>query len=825
MKRLLARSIPLVFVLSFAAGCTLPSLGVGLAGPTPIPGGTRGPLPAAEVVFTVTPPAGTTEDAGLQLLVLDEVTGLPYAAQAMPMTRQADGRWQVRLAPAVGSLLRYRYVRQAPSASEEFDGLGRPVRERLVHITGPTAQDDLIAAWLDAPYLGASGRVIGRVVDAATAQPLPEVLVSASGVTAYTDGEGAFRLDGLIPGMHALVAFTTDGAHRPLQRQAIVAAESATPAELALDAAPLVDVAFEVTLPDDTPAAAPIRIAGNLRTFGAVYAELPGGVSTTSARMPVMVRVDATHALLLIQLHAGTDLRYKYTLGDGLWNAERDANAAFVTRQLIIPEQGQNIVDAVTSWHSPSYGSLTFRVTPPANTPASDSISIQFNPFTWFEPLPMWEEADGTWTYVLNGPLDFGGPLAYRYCRNLQCGSADDIDTAGPTSTGRSVTPSTAPQALTDGVRGWQWLPPATLPPTDVVAPAITPRPGFAVGYELLPAYRQSWSGFVPGALAEMAARGANAVVFTPTWTLQVNRPLPIIGLDPTRAAFRSDVLAWSAEAARSGLQVGLRPVLAPAYGMLADWWAGAPRDAAWWAVWYEAYRSFILTQARLAAEAGASSLILGGPEVAPALPDGRLTDGSPSGAPTDADARWRGLIAEVRAVFPGRLGFALDLGESLQSPPSFLDAVDEVHVTWQAALTPGGPADVQSMQATAAGLLDRLVLAQPAVAAKPIVVHVAYASVDGGVRACPAAPDGSCRNASEFDLGALVDPDLPVDLASQAQAFNAMLLETAGRQEITGFYAAGDYPIVALLDKSVSPYGKPAQDVLTFWYLKLTGR
>lgn len=825
MKRMLTRWILVAFVLSLAAGCTLPSLGSGLAGPTPIPAGTSGPLPAAEVVFTVTVPANTAEDAGLQLLVLDEVTGLPYAAQSMPMTRLSDGRWQVRLAPAVGSLLRYRYVRQSPSASEEFDGLGRPVRERLLHVTGPTAQDDLIAAWLDAPYLGASGRVIGRVVDAATALPLPEVLVSASGVTAYTDGEGAFRLDGLIPGMHSIVAFTTDGAHRPVQRQAIVAAESATPTELALAAAPLVDVAFEVALPEDTPAAAPIRIAGNLRPFGAVFAELPGGVSTTAARMPVMVRVDATHALLLTQLHAGTDLRYKYTLGDGLWNAERDANGAFVTRQLIVPEQGPNLVDSVASWHSPSYGSLTFRVTPPTNTPDSDSISIQFNPFTWFEPVPMWKEPDGTWTYVLNGPLDFGGALAYRYCRNLQCGSADDIDTVGPSSSGRSVSPTAAPQTLTDKVREWQWLPPATLPPTDIVAPAISARPGFAVGYELLPAYRPSWSGFLPGALAEMAGRGANAVVFTPTWTLQVNRPLPILGLDPTRSAFRSDVLAWSIEAGKVGLQVGLRPVLAPAYGTLADWWAGAPRDAAWWAVWYEAYRAFILTQARLAAEAGASSLILGGPEVLPALPGGLLADGTASGAPADADARWRALITEVRAVFPGRLGFSLDLGEGLQPPPSFLDAVDEVHLTWHAALTPGGPADVQSMQATAAGLLDRLVMAQPAVAAKPIVVHIAYASVDGGARACPAAPDGSCRNASEFDLGAVVDPDLAVDLPSQAQAFNAMLLEAAGRQAITGFYASGDYPIAALLDKSVSPYGKPAQDVLTYWYLKLTGR
>jgi hypothetical protein len=92
-------------------------------------------------------------------------------------------------------------------------------------------------------------------------------------------------------------------------------------------------------------------------------------------------------------------------------------------------------------------------VTVPANTPASDAISIQFNPFTWFEPIPMWKEADGTWTYVLNGPLDFGGALAYRFCRNLQCGSADDIDTAGPSSSGRTVMPSAEPQTITDTVR------------------------------------------------------------------------------------------------------------------------------------------------------------------------------------------------------------------------------------------------------------------------------------------------------------------------------------------------------------------------------------
>jgi hypothetical protein len=208
-----------------------------------------------------------------------------------------------------------------------------------MHVTGPTAQDDLVAAWIDAPYLGQTGR-IGRIVDAATAARCARSC-QRSGVTAYTDGDGAFRLDG--PSQAARWSPTPPTRLSPSSGRR--SSPQRHPAELALVAAPRIDIAFEVTLPEGTPADAPIRVAGNVRSFGAVFAELPGGVSTTAARMPVMVRVDATHALLLTQLHAGTDLRYKYTLGDGLWNAERDANGGFVTRQLIVPEQGPIVQD------------------------------------------------------------------------------------------------------------------------------------------------------------------------------------------------------------------------------------------------------------------------------------------------------------------------------------------------------------------------------------------------------------------------------------------------------------------------------------------------
>ena len=119
-------------------------------------------------------------------------------------------------------------------------------------------------------------------------------------------------------------------------------------------------------------------------------------------------------------------------------------------------------------------------------------------------------------------------------------------------------------------------------------------------------------------------------------------------------------------------MQVGLRPTLTPAYGTLADWWSGGARDGAWWAVWYESYRSFILTQARLAAEAGATTLILGGPEVTPSLPGGLLSDGTPSIAPADADARWRALIS-AEMIF-GAVAARGGLGWFLHTRRVFMD-------------------------------------------------------------------------------------------------------------------------------------------------------
>ncbi len=804
------------------SGCgLLPGPGPAFTGPTPIPVASPTASLAAETLFIVQPPEGTSADADLALVLVDEVTGLPYNTQVVPMQRLDDGRWQARLTPPVGSLIRYHYVRRAPSSADEISAWGEPVRYRLALISGPSQVDDIVAAWGDAPSHGPTGRIVGRVLDAQSGKPLPEIAVNAAGVSAYTDGEGSFRIDGLPPGLHRLTLFATDGAYQPAQQGALIAADSATPVEMSLNPAHPIQVSFEVTVPSDTDEAANLRMAGNLRQLGQLFADLPGGTTTSVGRMPALVRVDATHFLLITSLYAGTDLRYKYSLGDGLWNAERDSKGYFLTRQVILPDHDLTLQDTVSTWHTPGQGSISFQVAVPASTPPNDVVSLQMNPFAWFDALPMWKAGEDVWRYTLNGPLDFQGDLNYRYCRNQRCGAADDADTSGSAPAPRHVKPGSQAQSIQDSVRAWQWLE-SDLPPTNVVAPPLAPRAGFEAGFELLPDFRPSWSGYLPAALSDLAGSGANAVTLTPSWTLLRDNPVPEIGLDPASSPFRDELASWVAEAHKVGMRVTLRPTLRAPSGSVDAWWASGARDGPWWTVWFESYRSFILTYARLAGEAGVETLVVGGPEIAPALPGGQIA-GAPAGTSGDADARWRALLSEVRSAYAGKIAFEIELGQSLQPPPPFLDAVDEVRVYWHAPLATQATPGMDVMQSAAAALLDKTIL--PVANGKPVVLSVEYLSVVGGGAACAKAPDSTCRLDAEFDGGAIVDPELPVDSNIQAQAINAMLLEAYARSGVSGFFVRRYDPTVALRDKSASVNGKPARDVLWYWYPRIVAR
>jgi hypothetical protein len=58
--------------------------------------------------------------------------------------------------------------------------------------------------------------------------------------------------------------------------------------------------------------------------------------------------------------------------------------------------------------------------------------------------------------------------------------------------------------------------------------------------------------------------------------------------------------------------------------------------------------------------------------------------------------------------------------------------------------------------------------------------------------------------------------------LLEQAEAINTVILAAHDRPNIQGFFLRGFNPSAVLWDKSASIYGKPAEDVLRYWYPRL---
>jgi len=812
----------LTLVSLLVAGCSvLPATSMPVELPSPVPISDATPSPSAEVTFTVVPPAVSASDSIIDVVLLDPVTGLDYNTYSIPMESASDGLLQVSVVSPIGSQLYYRYARRSPTEAMEVNVHFEPIRTRVALVTGPLQINDVIAAWSDAPFEGTSGRIIGEVLDASTGKGIPEIAVSAGGLLTYSDGEGKFRLDDLPTGLHNVAMFSPNGAYKSTQQGAQVAADATTPVTFSLQAATPVLVTFQVTVPPGHDPNRQVLLAGNISQLGNRFVDLLGNIRTSTLHLPSLVQIDPNHYLAIQTLYSGTDLRYKYTLGDGLWNAERDDEGHFVTRQVIVPDHEITLRDTVMSWNTGGDSSLRFHVEVPENTPPGDSVSLQFKLGSWFEPLPMWEIAPHEWGFELHGPLEFAGVVEYRYCRNLQCSSADDEDTAGPLSSGRMLDFEQGSAEIHDQVVAWKWLEidPARPP---IMSQAIFPRQGFKAGVDFLPGYTPTWKTSLPNSIQDLHSLGVNAITLTPRWVMTQQNPFPLISFDPGRAAFKDELREWIQHGKDLNMQVNLRPTISVDSGSMETWWNEAVRDHIWWNLWFEEYRSYLLTFAQYAGEMGVEKLIINTHDIAPSLPSGQLIDGSSSGAPNDASERWEALILEIRERFSGRLSVEVELQVDTIDLPSFVKHVDEISIYWRIPLARGGSTEFNVLRTTVDQTFDWLMV-QPDLQGKPVTISVEYLSLEGSANSCPPAPDGSCRDPRVFASGNDVDPDLRVDMAAQAQAINAILLGAYERDEITGFYVRGYNPTARLHDKSASIYGKPAQDLLQYFYPRIT--
>jgi hypothetical protein len=755
------------------------------------------PVPEALVEFRIRVPENTPVEDSIYLTLLDEVTGLYLNARQFRMVEDDIDPlvYKQTLPFPVGSVIQYRYERQGDELRvAEHVSDGSPVRYRLYKINGPASIEDVVSRWTDTVYESPSGRIMGTATDANTGEPIPNLLIAVGGAQTFTTADGSFLIEGLPPGVHNLVGYAMDGTYQTFQQGAEIAADSTTPTPINLNPATMVDVTFEVKPPEGTPPLVPLRLAGNLLQLGNTFGTLSGGMSTIANRMPVLRDLGNGNLAITLKLPSGADIHYKYTLGDGYWNAEHTPDGEFRLRQLIVPEQDTYIQDTIDTWATNPTKFVTFDITVPENTPVSDYVSIQFNPlFGWTVPIPMWPLGSNRWIYVLYSPLDIPGNLGYRYCRNDQCGYADDVATPGVNGPGRLVNRETLPEQIKEQVTAWvgmdQLIDPASLPPA-----SPTPREdNFISAIELISAYHPSWQPLLPSAMQRIKDLGANSLVIPPTWTATRSNP-PVIEQVAGSNALWNDLVQQFQSAHSLGLKIAVKPTISYPQPVCqtdtcpsgADaWWQLGTRDFSWWLVWFDHYRDYLLHHADLAARTGVEMLIIGGDNLNPALPGGVLADGSPSGVPSDADQRWRDIIAEVRKHYTGPLLWALPYKDG-QVVPSFLDAVDQVYVEWELSY-PTDEALAADLDSLVATRLDDEIQQISTSTSKPIIL-------------------------------ALITPSLP-DLQAQQDLYQAVLNAVNQRSWINGFVSSGYYPPAQLQDQTPSVHGKPAEALLQTWF------
>jgi len=764
-------------------------------------------LDYAETVFQARLFQPLAEGETLYFELVDEITGIALNPTRYKMEAIGSAEFTVRMPLPVGSLVRYRYVRDSAQNVIEKDAKGEKVLYRLYKVTGPGQVNDVVASWDEQKYIAETGEISGFIYDVDTEAPLGEILVAVNGQQTYTSFNGFFIFENVPTGEFPIVAVHPDGLYEVFQQNAVVAGNSVTPATFGMKRSKQVKVTFEVHIPEDTHPNAVIRMLGNLHRLGSSFSELADGTSIVPSITPVLEHVKDDLYSVSLELPAGLDLRYKYSIGDGFVNAEHAADSTFKVRQLIVPGRDTIIRDQIESWYSSGSAPVQFRVAVPPNTPTSDSISIQFNPYAWMQPIPMWKNGENEWTYTLYGPFDYLDQSQYRFCRNEACGISDDAITRGVNGLGYllDLTNGT-PLTINYQIAQWHGL-------EDVkynVDTSATADNLLIKGFQMKTPYDPKWAPHLDKGMIEAAVNGGNWIFFNPTWTFESDGSARLNpGLDPMSTDIRSFLRLTN----DAGLNFALYPQL-NAEVSSDRYWNSTELTYNWWQRWFTNYQRFVLNYADFASQHGINTIIIGGKSVSPAFPNGKLPNGSFSNTPYNFSEQWDGLISEIRSRYSGQVGFAIPYSDNLDQLPEFISKVDFLYVEMSSALTDSTTPKVRDMQSRVSSILDNEVYKLYAIYQKPVILSIDYSALDGSASDCLNL-NASCGEI----LNMSTSETLTIDTYEQADVYYSFLQESAARSWIMGLISDGFNPSVAVQDVSSSVHGKPAMQVLSAFF------
>lgn len=744
--------------------------------------------------------------------ILDDVTGLSYNSKLYELKAITDLTYETMLSVPSGSVIKYRYAKIDQPFTPEATPDGIPVTYRLLYAPTNYTVRDFLQAWSGEVQQSLTGRLKGTLLDSNTKMPIHDILVSAGGMRTFTDANGKYVIDGLSEGIHNVVFYAMDGRYQTYQQGASIEPGMNTFANVSLIAMPAVNITFIVNPPIEA-LGAPIHLAGNIIQLGNSFSDAHGSMSVTPKRMPTLTANEDGILEVTLPLFTGTDLRYKFTLGDGYWNAEQHDSGGFRIRQLIVPSQDATIVQTIDTWRSPDVEPITFLISVPQNVTPHDEKFIQFRTEQWMEPIPLWPLGNGDYLYILFSPLVSSQSIFYQFCRNNDCLRAID---SGSLAFVREVQPTNNVQKVNLTLDSWQnWFP---FEKNALVQESYVPvKPAsFQRMVELTPEMNPVWPVYAPGGIAALDEGGVDTIILAPQWVISLNSPYlrPELGLTP----LNSDLITLLNFTNSHGFDTGLFPQIGP-YNEIENWWNSKAHSEAWWSTFFTSYRDFVLAYAKLAQSTGVNYLFVGGKQLLPAFEGGVLPNGSDSSAPIGLDINWLEIISDLRDSFDGQIIWVTNANQKMDPLPDFINEFDAIYISIDSPLALGDDPSFEMIQSGFTEIIDNEIYEVYRSTGMPITLALAYPAVEIAASGC-ALLNETCYNDGLFRTSEILPYAL--SFSEQALIYNAVMPIIASRDWITGISTRGYEPVVIVHDGASSIAGKPAYDILQYWFTNM---
>lgn len=766
-------------------------------------------LPYTEYKITLLVPKPIQNEIIFEMV--DDITGIELNPTRYVMEKVDDNHYQLILPVQIPSLIKYRFYKNDGLPVYETDSDNQIIEYRVAYVISPGEINNQLTNWADEQYAHSYGRVSGQAINSETNSPIPNALVVVGGEHTYTNSMGNFVVENLPPGKHNLTLISTDGEYQPFQQEAIIAEGLTTPAFVGMKAAAFVNITFVVIPPAETPEKAPLRILGNTYQLGNVFGNIYNGTSIAPARAPKLTALSDGSYSISMSLPSGLDLRYKYSLGDGFWNAELNSENNFVVRKVVVPDKDTIITDVIKSWTASDTQPVEFIVNIPENTPDTDKISIQFNSFGWSPPIQMWQENDFQWTYQLFGPYHLVSKVDYRICRNDACGSADD---ASAPVNGYSFDTTSLPEQLNVKVTQWKGWNQETETPS-LTAPQINVRgENFIAGFSFSDNYNVNTPIYVESAYKNILGVNGNTIVIPVKWTLQSLNPViftPVTGQNP----LWKDLVLMIQKAQKQDLKIWLSPEIEMSPIAVKQF---VQEDLAtnWQQNFSTLYSEFIIYSADLANYMNIEGVIY----------------------PTDVLHLYKfqnyatlsemvtsttlSNIDNIKNRFPNKIFISLN-GSQL-SDNTILSAVDGFVIEPQLDFVESEYV-AENYESTFASYLENEIFATYSEYDKQILIGLNFPSVKGVERGCIMAEE-VCY---DFDIINKLDSNIvaksfEVDLINQVNLYHAAFNAINEAEWIDGVISQEYNPQVAIMDISSSVRGKPANGVFWYWFPRMLG-